>query len=246
MRFRKKPFRRTFRKRVVPDVLPVQLCNFPIAIAPATDQDLDWPGLCAALEPSGGFPVVTTATVLLDGGQLVQLGSQLNGISKGFKFRSLTCQYDYVAFGHPGLDSLATLFHGVVKVKMGNDTTGARVPMGFPNLMSQYDNEVGEVLWRRQERFYIPKTTIGTTNAMTSLQAGIVQNDGSSYDYKPFQHSTTMHVTSRRNIKEDEALLWIQQGYIISLQTGTVLLPGGLPAMYASLYGRMIVSNWQS
>lgn len=252
MRFRKtfrRPFRR-FGKRVVPDVLPIQVCETPITPLLATNDSLDFPQHCGAMFPGNGNSIATTATMLLDGGNLVALGSQLNGISKGFKFRSLTAQYDFLSLGHPSLDCFATIFHAVIKVKMGQDVDGARVPLGFPNLMSQYDSEVGEILWRRQERFFIPRTVVGTNIGLVSLQAGTVRNSTSAstlaYTPSAMPHSTTMKVSSRRNLREDEALLWIQQGYVYDIHSMSTLISGGLPNMYCSMYGRMVVSNWQS
>lgn len=255
MAFRRKfrrPFRRTFAKRTVPDVVPVNICNFRVGVGLVTNTGFNIEALCDLQTADESGAPIYTATVLLDGGQFSQLGSQIQGMTRGLKFRSLRAQYDYLiqpsegASDHP---KMLTLVHAVVKCKMITAPGPTRTPV-IPNILSGNDNDSGEILWRKMHRVFVPPSLPGTEQSWASLMAGNVQDaeDGvpRRTTVRAFPQSCTMSVTSRRNLREDESLVWIQQGYWVDLTTALIQPQTSNNKMWAMLYGRMTLSNWQT
>jgi len=258
MRFRKKWARSYPRRRLMAkpkrQSLPLHLCNFDVHVGtvPTGGPAPTWLDVCGFLETDETGEPIWTATVILDGGQFSQLGNDVMGMTKGLRFGRLHAQYDFKIDGLSGADTLVTLVHGICKVKMFLNPSFGRIPVAIPNLFSKSDLENGhDVLWRRMDRYLVPASVSGISNGLAVASAGTVGNFDITVTGTPARHavapivrSNTMSVVSPRNLHEDEALIWLQMGYIYNVNSG--LINPQAQNIAATLYGRMTVGNWQT
>lgn len=255
MPFRKK-FRRSFRRKPLmrvpaPDVVPLNLCNVPTFLELSTAQGQNLDDLCSSMEPDEAQVPVVTGTVLLDGGQFSLLGDAIQGMTKGLKFKGLNAQYDFMAAGRTHA-TMQVIYHGVFKVNITSFATSGRFPAWLPNPMSKSDVEVGDCLWRHVDKFFVPQGVAGVSNGWANSVAGWCSNivePGAGSNLAdaavPFKCASSMSIRTKRNLREDECLVWCIAGYIFDLVDGVTIVESS-GRNHANLYGRMAVSNWQS
>lgn len=234
---RKRTFRRTkpLMKVPTPDVVPVNICHTASPLSVGDAKTLD--EACQNLQDM--TLVVRSGVVLVDGGAFTTLGNQVQGMTKGLKFRSLRGQYDFHCYNPNTTKRYAYIWHGIFKVNIINGVAG-RAPAWIPNPASDNDQDMGECLWRHWDKLVVPEGVAGGIRGQASLAGGLAGNTVIT----GIQHGpNTISVRSRRNLKEDEGIVWVICGFVMNATTELTVVD---LEVQASLQGRMTLANWQS
>lgn len=235
-------FKRTFRRRpmararrAIPDVVPVNICHTATPLSVGDAKTLDQ--ACTNLQDM--TLVVRSGVVLVDGGAFTTLGNQIQGMTRGLKFRSFKGQYDFHCYNPNTTKRYAYIWHGLFKVNLINGVAG-RAPAWIPNPASDNDQDIGDCLWRHWDKLVVPEGVAGGLRGQASLAAGVAGNTVIT----AIQHGpNAMSAVSRRNLREDEGIVWVVCGFVMNVTTELTVVD---LEVQASLSGRMTLNNWQS